>query len=298
MYCKYCGEQIGEQDAFCKRCGKSTTDDTAITKKQEDNEISNQSKAENAQTNSSNAINNAQKYRKRVFKINLFELCSHILTVFILISIIFLPIYKCNYEPTLEDIGSFEDLGEALEKGYIEKNFSLFDDLSFAIEAFTDNEEKNNSSEIQDDMSFFGNISIIYDELFAILEVVFAVLLLFITAKKIYENSKGLYDINNGTLLKYDEIKKSGQVQEKPNFFQKQTVFTVVIYAIFDIVFTQMFPMSQMMLGEGVFYRYMFDFSGLSGYVIIVAALIIGVIIMNAFKNKEEKEMRLSIAKE
>ena len=64
---------------------------------------------------------NPLTYKEKFKKINILSLCAQSITILLVIFLIFVPIYKGKYK-NLEDIENLEQLEEALEKGYIEKN--------------------------------------------------------------------------------------------------------------------------------------------------------------------------------
>ena len=134
--------------------------------------------------------------------------------------------------------------------------------------------------------------------LFPLIEVIMIVMLLVSLAITAYEQISNIRDADDYTVLRYDELKKSGNAQIKPSFWKKQTAFSLVIYAIFDIIFTKLFDSLFIDLTNVNFYRYMMDFSGVSAYVSVVIILIVGLFIVKGIAKNSEKEMRLCIAKE
>lgn len=268
MYCKKCGEHIEPGQKFCANCSAAVT--------------------ESSDESPTTATNRVEKYKPLIIKISIFTLCAQILSLLLVITLLFLPIYTST--PTEPDaIQDWDDLREVMENDG-KLNFSLWDDLTLIFDAIFPDEEGES-----DTLDMFVVLEM---GLFPLLELFMIVLLLISLGITAYEQINNLCNADDFALLRYDEIKKSGTVQIKPSFWKKQSAFSVVAYAVFDIIFTRLWDVLLVDLMGSTFYRHMVDFSGVSKYVSVVIILAVGLIVVKNIAKKFEKDMRLSIAKE
>ena len=192
------------------------------------------------------------KPHKSTVKTNsILSIISNFLALLLLASLIFLPIYELS-------------LG---------MSFSLFDDIRYMAEYL-----------------FADSINVYYItfSLFAIFEVIFSFIGSITIVKQIIACFSNTFNIDDATLLKYNEIKKAGNTQKKNNFWKQNVYFSIIMYAAFDILFAKMFSEA----------RLMGSFSGFSDYVIVIIGLLIGVLVLNGIVKSNDKKMRLKIAKE
>ena len=90
---------------------------------------------------------------------------------------------------------------------------------------------------------------------------------------------------------------------EKANFFRKQSVISLVLYAAFDIIYGKIFGNLFGMLDEisdekvkMILYNRLF--SGISPAIAIVAVVLIGYFILKWFANRQEEQISLQILRE
>ena len=230
-----------------------------------------------------------KKYKNQVKKTKLLILTTHILSIFLIASLIFLPIYTYSYSPKniddLKNIENADQLEELIEKGTMDKNFSLWEDFIIVMsDLFSANNNKVMSL-------FFG--------LFAIFEVFSAAILICTTISQIMKNVNEIKEIDKTTLLLFTEIKKSGAAQKKGKFFKKQTAMTIVLYALFDMIFStidaELFKtMPRDMKPEIA--RHMISFTGVSPFISVAIVLLLGYFILNVFIKKREENLAIAIA--
>ena len=279
-YCQFCGKKLEDGESVCSQCG---------------NEISGALKEAAPKEETKKPVEkkkyDADEYKPKFMKLNIFALCAEIASLLLILSIIFLPIYKSKYEPNLEDIESWDQFGEALEKGYLEENFSAFDDFTLLTKALFAKDDGSDG-----ELSFLNKMVVFETGLFVFFEIIFAVILIVMLAKKVFELVNNIRNIDDNALLRYNEIKKSGRQDVRPNFFQKQSVFSIVVYAIFDIIFTKLFD-ELFSFGGIEVKRHMNTISGPSGYVSIVIILLAVIVAAKVLYKKEEDGIRLQIAK-
>jgi len=275
-YCQFCGKKLEEGENVCSDCG---------------NEASVSSNTGNEVIQAVDKKNDPATYKKKFMKLNIFSLCVEVASLLLIACLIFLPIYKCKYEAQLEDIEDFDQLEEALENdGYLEKSFSAFGDFMILID------ELLAESDSEDGM--LKKFIVIENGLFLFFEIIFAVVLMFIIAKKVLENINSIRNIDNNCILRYNEIKKSGRQESKQGFFQKQSVFSILSYAAFDIIFTK-FLFELLSFGtDFVIGRNMNNIVGVSGFIAVVIVLLAAQIVTKSLYKKEEDSIRLQIAKE
>ncbi len=226
------------------------------------------------------------KYIPNVKRINVMSLIAQSISICLILCMIFLPIYKREYEP--DDIESLEQLIEISENGYLEKSFSLFDELKILISQLTSSEKSESNT---------AKISII--TIFPIFEALFAIIFLCMTVFSAIKTLSLLQSGENSTMLMYNEMLKTGGTKKKEKFFKNRFVVSVLFYAIFDIVFTKIF--SSILVGSSDFrtidIRNMVHFTGMSGSFAIIIILLICYIISNAIHKKESEKMLLDITK-
>ena len=289
MYCKNCGEQLLPGQKFCSNCGaaaaESMEDRTAVTENPEDY-------AEKATVSEERAtekpIYKGAKYKPQVIKISVLTLCAQIASFFLVLALVFLPMYVSS-PSNINAIQDMDDLREIfLNDGKM--TFSLWDDLKLIFDALISGMESGDES--------ISSMLILEMGMFPLFELLMIIFLLVSIGMSMYEQINNLCNAEDSTLLKYNEIKKSGMTRVKPSFWKKQTIFTVVIYAIFDIIFTKIIGKLMLGFSNTDCYRNMMDFSGISFYAVIVIVLLVGLAVVQTIAKSAEKNMKLSIAKE
>ncbi len=282
MFCSKCGKENSNDAKFCQGCGAALNSSPSAEEPRESEKNEENEKEENSNTKQSYL-----KYCEQVKKINLFTLISQILTVLMILLFIFLPIYRCEYEPDYEELRDFsmEELAEAAANGgRFEKNFSLFDDMVKMIKYFVEESSPEKTSFL-----FLAAI-------FPLFEIIFSIILLCTTIPKIYGAISGSKNIEKETMLKYNSMRLTGSKQSKQNFLKQNTVITILLYALFDVVFSSIFANM-----PSSFYnspRYMDGIVGLSVWSIFIILMVIGYIVVQTLKKKEEKNMLIKITEE
>jgi len=270
MYCKNCGGGIEPGQKFCANCSAAV--------------------AASSDESSTILTDRVAKYKPQMIKISILTLCTQILSLLLVVTLLFLPIYTSM--PELDAIQDLDELKEVMENDG-KLNFSLWDEITLIFDALFPDEGENADNE--DRLSLLIVLEV---GLFPLIELLMIVVLLISLSTTVYEQIKNLCNADDSTLLRYDEIKKSGTTQIEPSFWKKQTALSIGTYAIFDVIFTLFESMLFIDLTGVNFYRHMMDFSGVSGYVSVVIILAAGLIVVKSMAKKSEKNMRLSIAKE
>ncbi len=308
MYCKNCGKEIESENAictgcgfrgnhgdkFCSHCGKEVLKGQAMCVNcgfmLEENSSSTTDLMENKEEIKQESTEKPYvKYKPTVRKINIFTIIMHACAICLVLCMLFLPIYKCRYEPNIEDIENLEQLEDALEDGYLEKNFSLAEDVVITIKALMPENSENA-------YGFFGVTSLLIG-MFAMFEMVFGVIIIVTSVIAIFKTANGMMDEDQSAMLTYDAMLKTGQKDKKEGVFKKQMVLSFVLYAVFDIIFTlidgKMF--ANISTESTVPVRNMVNFSGVSGFISIMAITLVGYFVVSFLKRKETNNMLSSI---
>ena len=230
-------------------------------------------------------MDNQMIYKEQFKKTNILSLCMQILTILMILFLIFLPIYQCNC--TMTDTFEFdspeeelEAVGEMLLNGYVKRNFSLFEEIKLMYQQY-----KSGDFEIY---------VILYEALFPLFQIIDGVVLLFMIIKQMMGTISGLMNPEDDALLKYQEIKKMGTEQKKNSWMKSQSAYTLVTYAIFDIIFARMFGS---LMGNASI-RHMTEFSGVSAFGYIALVLVVVYFIIGSIAKAEKKKIQLAIARE
>ena len=264
MYCRNCGAKLRENEEKCESCSSETGEGK----------------------NKSERI--VESYGTQVDKINMLRLLMSIVALLLVATVVFVPIYKCSFIPVSGDVSRMQDIKDVLEDGRVEKNFSLYEDFSQMLRILFDR-----TGEV-------GNEKLLVLEfgIFAIFEVLFAAILAALTVKRIIEYAIRIKKTEETALITYDGVKKYGYDYTRMGLFKKNTIIGLIIYAVFDVIFTQIFGFYTGTGEMNFFYRYMLDVSGLSAFFIIAAVLLMGVVALRILVAREEKKLYLEIIKE
>ncbi len=284
MFCQQCGKEILENAKFCSYCGTPTDDIKEVSDDVKTNPTIEKKPTIPPKPKKEPAY---VKYRDNVRKINTLTLITQVLSILLALGLLFLPIYQRTYEPDLDDIESIEDLEEALQNdGYLTENFSLVEDFSRIVEYLV---ESNN-----DEM---GYMLIVCYAMFPLFEILFSIILVGTIISKLWNEYKDRENIDKSTMLKYNEMRLTGTRQVKANFFQKQSIMSIMLYAIFDVLYVKMFDSVFSKISK-LEVRYMQTFSGVSGYVFVLAIVLISFIVFKSMAKNQEKEMLLLVTEE
>ena len=267
QYCGICGEKLACGQKTCTNCGNEVESPAASDGSSEGRIV--------------------DSYGITVSKINKLRLVLSVVALLLIATLVFVPIYRCSYIPVSEDVSHMNDIKDVIEDGRVEKNFSLYEDFAQMLRILFDRTGEARTEKLL--VLEFG--------IFAIFEVLFASVLAALTVKRIIEYAIRLKKTHEATLLTYDGIKKYGESYTKTGLFKKNAVIGLIIYAGFDVVFTQIFGLYTGTGEVNFFYRYMLDVSGLSVFSLIAVALIAGIVALRVLTAKEEKKLCLEIIK-
>ena len=283
-HCSHCGVEVRSGQSLCINCGFMLTPEKPTNIHQ--NEIKNQRHEDNKLL--------YKKYEGQVKRTKILALTMHILAILLVVSLIFLPIYTYAYTPqNLSDFGhvdNLEELEDLIKKGTIDKEFSLWDDFKIVTADLFK----------EDNDSMYVLLSLVVG-MFAIFEVIFAAIFLGTTAVQLIKSLNGLVDLDKTTLLVFTEIRKTGSISKKEKFFKKQTAITMVLYAVFDVIFSKMDASLLEAMPSDIrpeMTRHMISFTGVAPMIFVVIILLVGYLIVNAVKKKSEENLAIAIAKE
>ncbi len=286
MFCQKCGKELPEGSATCPNCNFEFKRDIDNEKQNKDLKASKNE--------------DYKKYVEKNKRIKIFAIASQIFSLFIIFSLIFLPIYTCKYEATLNDLESIDKFESIIKNdGFVIENFSAYDDMVKLIaisKAVMNSDKDSTTNSIESTL----NIAILLEAgLMLIFEMLIALGILISMIIQIYQTCRELCDINIQTMLKFNELSKSGVNSSKENVFKKQSIFNLVIYAILDILYTKIITLlSDIKIFDtntSARIRYMQNFTGFSSFVFIIIFLVLGYILTSSIKKKEEKGMLVDI---
>ena len=304
MYCRNCGKQVLSEGEICKECGFYSNNGNKFCPTCGKEVLPEQAMCLNCKTlliqkaptpvcEKEEAPRQSKekvylKYLPRVKNINLLFLFVQIITILLVFSMVFIPIYKYKYEPELTDIENYEQFLEATETGYLEGSFSLFDDLKIIISKITSS--LDSESDELESMSYFMTGA------FAVFEVIIGIVLLFSSISSMTKTVSRIQQNEDSTMLMYNEMLKTGGNKKKENIFKKQTAMGMVIFAIFDVIFSKIY--GELLASIGVYSaRHMINFSGVSVSIAIIVVLLISYITLNSMRKKETEKMLLEITR-
>jgi len=233
-FCSYCGKEVKDYMSVCSNCGNTLKGQTTIKEAKEKSITS--------------------EFRANVLNITYLSLFTNIVSVFLLIFLLFLPIYSCESE-----------LIDA-------KSFSLIDEIKLYV-----------------DIQKAGIIRIPLSYML----LPFAELLYIIIASVVYA-IRSCKDIINLMMLdrhalnvKYRKTKiKKGIARNWRNILS-----VVPVLVLGDIILTKIIVKFSTKYEENKLLmctRHMNFFDGVTSYVAIVAILYVGLIILTVKKTKEE----------
>ena len=268
MFCRNCGTELQEGQALCTNCGTAT--DVPVAPKE----------------TPSNTPAPYKRYTEDVKKLTILRLISYAMSVLLVLAFLFLPIYKATID--VYDVDDFsitfneKDAEEVLEDGHVTRSFSAFKDFKYLLDKALDS---------LDDSESFDLFMIFYSILFMVgFEILFGVTSSISLILKARKDISDLQTIDDTTLLRYQEIKKTAGVAKKDSFIQRQHIYSFVLYALFDIVFAKFVPIGSQ--------RYMHHFSGFS-WCAVLLLIGLGAFLFVVFKlQQQEKALRLLVLKD
>lgn len=290
MYCKNCGKPVVKEADSCTACGFKIGYGTGyceVCGTALDPGSSRCGVCGNECAAKGGGAARPSMHEDRIFKINTFRLCMSILSLILTVCVLFVPYYKARFEPEeLEGVISEEQMAEAIERGYIEQSFSVFDELLLAYEAAFEGEEE---------FSLMGAFFVLEVFLFPLIALWMTLSLLYFTGKQVIEGIGLLTGRREAALLQYGEIKKTGKKEEKSNLLKMQTVYSLIGYIVGDVVYSAV--MKDTIFGQNG-YRYMFDIAGISGWSSIIVILFAAIIVLDLIIRRSTKRLRLDILRE
>lgn len=303
MYCKNCGEEIDERAAICVKCGFANGVGEKFCghcgKEVEAGQTIcmgcgfylNEVKEEKSQANEKKTTVETlvTEHRESVRKTLLFSIVKSGITLALILGLLFLPIFRCERSVSgmsleeLAEIKDVETLGKMLETGKIEKSFSLFDDLKMLADVLFDGDGEAKM------------IIALEEGLFPLFTLIMMIMLAVMSIKQILAKSSDLKDLEKTTLLRFNELKKSGDTKKKSNPWRQQTVYALFMYMVFDVVFAKVFGE---LFGQYATVRNMQFFSGVSGWIVLVALLLVAYVFVDYQAKKIDRALLLHIAEQ
>lgn len=209
------------------------------------------------------------RYRNDFQKQSILQLAMQILSICLIAAMLFAPIYAISAGDGYEELPSI--------------NFSAYDDLVLVIDDIMDM-IKGESDD------YFG----LMVNLFLLLEFIFAVITIISMIPRLKNLIGEIMDPDTASLLRYNEIRKSGGEKKKEGIFKKQMILSAVLYAGFDVVYVKIFAT---LLGSGTG-RYMNYVDSVSGMVVIPAIILVAYFAASYIASGIDKKIKISIFKE
>ena len=299
-FCSHCGSAVLPGQALCVKCGFMLNGDPPSLKTNSDEE------KERKREKISN--NNYKKHIDKVKKVKELSLIVSILSIVLIFALIFLPIFKCEYQFTPEkpvdmtEIEDWDEMGELVVNGSVtkEKSFSLWDDIMIVIKDTILLMDADNSISVTDNSLL--NMASLLMGLYPFFIILEAITLLCIHIKQLLEINKELKDIDTTALLMFNEIRKSGKKSKKESFWKSQSVRTLIIYIIADILFIWLdkliLDIPDLKIPEAFILRNMINLTGISFSIFILLAILISYFLLSSKKKSAEKELLLAITQE
>jgi len=301
MFCKNCGNEITDEALFCNKCGFRAGDGekhcshcgVSVQKGQSlcvscgfmltTESLFQNKKSEKAKTN-----HNENAYKKYVYsikKIKSVSLIIKILFLVLFVSLIFLPIFKYSFEPdSLDEVKDLSEFEELLVNGGIEKNFSIWDDITIRLKGLSDDGS--------DSVENLGGIMAIFEVAFGLVSICSLVVYIIDCISKFNE-------IDKTALLVYTEIKKMGnEIANKLYIFVAIIVFFTFMLTFVDLFCCMLFTEVALDFQKKEFYRHMMSLTGVSAWLAIVVVLVVVLMVLATIHDKYYKDLNLRIAKE
>ncbi len=307
-FCPHCGKEVMEKQQLCLNCGcmineKKTSSQTASTT--ENNEQLKHSEQLRAEKESV-SHDAYKKYTPIVKKNSTLLIVRQIIAALIVLIVVFAPIFKSKtnvsdmsfnsiddlreFDDLLTDVESTEDAEELFEKGYVEKEFSIFDEVKNLVTIILDESTGEEDRMIAYTLALFYFLSV-----FAAIMVIVSII------KNTHNAYSSLENLENATMLEYDELKKSGDNAKKllDSFNDEGKMLSILgVFVVMDAVMGIMMrdiPGSSDMMA---LFGNTFGFSGVTIWAFFAIALCIVHIVVKFKYSKNRKEMLLSVTKE
>ena len=178
-FCPNCGGEVKKLQSMCLNCGFLLDDDLREQKKSDVKTMQTEETKNDVEKDNPKEY---LKYADKVKKVSMLKIVLSSIAILMMVTMIFLPIYTCKINANdieIENIEDIEDLSEIMEKGYVEKNFSIFDDIMRSLGPVFD--EYNEPSE-------YYYMVLLYSLMFPLFEVIFIIILCATSVPQIIEN--------------------------------------------------------------------------------------------------------------
>ena len=293
-YCPNCGQSVDEGQYLCLNCGKIVQDNSSKVTEEDTTKPKNNEHFDYTQ------------YRDKIKNNILLSLIGQGISLVLIISILFIPIFKCKYKPkSLEELDSVkvetvEDFSEFLKTGTIDKNFSLFEDYTSVIQELIGRTKSDSTEKLSKDEKLMRDMLLLSDAIFPIFVLVMAATAIAMILIQLKSTVDDFMNLDNTTMLKCTQIKKTGsENKKKEKFFKKHLILCFLIYIVIDIFFVKMYNNIFQSLVPGnlnIFYdRYVSSITAINGSVIFVFCMLVAYLYIQARKNNGEKALVLEI---
>lgn len=312
-HCAACNTAVGEGNHFCGNCGTAVAEEQALClhcgfflREMQTQQSPEETPAHTLSRNTPEY----QKYAGKFKKATILALIAQICSLLAIISLVFAPIYiskkplseldlsddnLVSFAQKMEELNRWNNMEELLkdpeflEKGTVNVGFSLFNDIKVIADSIFGKDA--------DSSAFLLNFLV---GIMALFEIVFAIVASIVIGKKIYQLVSRLTNPESDLMLTFNEIRKTGSGDKKINLLKQQSIIVVIIYLVFDIMYSKVFGfLSSILLGEGTLkdipLRNMMTFSAFSKYIILPLLFVIGYIISQSLQKKKEKQMLVEI---
>lgn len=294
MFCKNCGNDLGETAEVCLKCGfaKGTGNKFCETCGKEVQEgqaicigcgcaLTTQSTQETAQ--SAPVIGDKYKeYIPVVKKNSIFQLINYAAQLILIISVIFLPIFTCP-------VGIF-DLGSG--------NFSIFSEFCLMFDMLFSNESAIALLAAFDPTSKWMVLGMSIFAIFAVVAAIVSTIQIIIGAVK---EIKALTAIDTTAMMVYSDMLKPGYSDTDISAKYKKRSFatSVFIMVVADVAVIVLCKFAFQHMGSSTLavntLRCMQEVNGVSALIAVVAVALVATIVFSILMKNEEKQMLINI---
>lgn len=228
------------------------------------------------------------RYSSEFKKISILSIILSALSILIVLAFVFLPLFQGYRELRIEDLENNPAIPvEALENGRIKVDFSVFDDFLYNLDKTINNSGSDST------LSYFNYVYL----LFPGFTLIMGLFLLIAEIRKIIET----VTTNNedGYMITYREVKANAGKKVKVNFFKQQSLYSFLIFIIFDVVYGLLFgKLSQLDQSIKLRTALFTDLTGVSYFIILIGIITVGYIILSVLRKNYEKQTIVKILKE
>jgi len=339
--CTGCGFKVGAGSAYCAHCGEPTAEGQYICVKCGFVLDNDEMPVEKPPVKAKPTSQEYKKYTMAHKKAITHQIVAISISLVLILCTIFLPIFQMSYktdslsefrdwygewirltegrEMTLEDLTSDKitasqqqkesytnslspSFGENISSKtmYIyEDEYSLFDEVVLVIGGFFNQKDTDIASDVS---SMLGMVTLM-NGLFSLIAVIVAIPVVIKTIQQLIQASNEYKDLDKATLLRYNEIRKSGRIAKEKGFLKKQSVYSFIYMIVMAILFNKIMPWDTMLpssfdISIRMSRNYMAYFSGFAGLAILALVLLIGYIVFDIMHKKISKKMLEDIVME